>query len=65
MMDNVLMAGEASIVNRVRFRKRVLVLGNWECHCNNGTTCDSVTGECSDGQCADGWGGIDCQQVKI
>ena len=54
MMDNVLMVGEASTVNRLRFRERVLVLGNWECHCNIGTTCDSVTGKCSDGQCADG-----------
>ncbi|XP_072050190.1 uncharacterized protein [Amphiura filiformis] len=34
-----------------------------QCHCKNYNTCTKATGVCADYECADGWGGNDCQQA--
>ncbi|XP_071483947.1 uncharacterized protein [Diadema antillarum] len=35
------------------------------CHCNETASCDRFTGECSDGECAEGWSGTNCQVPDI
>ena len=32
------------------------------CHCYEGASCDTVTGECPNHKCATGWKGLNCSQ---